>query len=195
MIYTGDTVGARGLLGKSNMYEESVKILLILAGAGVPCEQTVCETPVSLLDVSATIAHQFGTRLSANSPGQTLTEILVEPDNPDRLIFSEYHAAGAVSCAFMVPTGRWKYIHYVGFQPELFDPEADPEETTNLASEAKSEESLEQLLQALLSICDPDEMDELAHSDQRRLVEKHAGREKALMLGAPGATPPPAIAS
>lgn len=57
----GDNVGARGLWGKSNMYEESAAVPLIMAGPNVA--QGVCETPVSLLDVSATIADHFGAGL------------------------------------------------------------------------------------------------------------------------------------
>ncbi len=35
----------------------------------------------------------------------------------------------------MLRRGKWKYHHYVGFPPELFDLE-DPEETRDLAGEA-----------------------------------------------------------
>ena len=46
---------------------------------------------------------------------------------------------------------------------------------------------------ALLSICDPEEMNRLAFADQAALIDSHGGREAALKLGAPGATPPPKI--
>ena len=54
----GDNVGARGLLGKSNLYQESVSVPLIIAGPGIPAGQ--CSTPVSLIDISATIPAHFG---------------------------------------------------------------------------------------------------------------------------------------
>ena len=66
IIYTsdhGDNIGARGLWGKSNMYEESAAVPLIMAGPDIP--HGVCDTPVSLLDVSATIATHFGTEIAA----------------------------------------------------------------------------------------------------------------------------------
>lgn len=50
IIYTsdhGDNLGARGLWGKSTMYEESVAIPLVLAGKGVPAGKVV-QTPVRL---------------------------------------------------------------------------------------------------------------------------------------------------
>ena len=52
VIYTsdhGDNLGTRGLWGKSNMYEESVAVPMIMAGPEVP-PGVVCREPVSLVD-------------------------------------------------------------------------------------------------------------------------------------------------
>ena len=136
VIYTsdhGDNVGARGLWGKSNLYKESVSIPMIMAGPNVPVG--LCETPVSLLDLSATITAHFGAGLDAAEGTRSLYDIAGAPGDPQRTMFSEYHAAGAVSGAFMLKKGRWKYHHYVGFPPELFDLEDDPEETDNRAAD------------------------------------------------------------
>ncbi len=195
IIYTsdhGDNVGARGLWGKSNMYEESAAIPMIVAGPGI--ESTVCKTPVSLLDVSATIADHFGTTLSRESSAKPLNQIASAPYDPDRVVLSEYHAVGAVSAAYMIRKGDWKYIHYVGFEPELYNLAEDPEELTNLSNQNSHSGKLQELHDELLNICDPEEMDALAHSDQQTMIENYGGRESALKLGAPAATPPPAVA-
>ncbi|MEL6227574.1 MAG: sulfatase-like hydrolase/transferase, partial [Pseudomonadota bacterium] len=137
VVYTsdhGDNLGARGLWGKSNHYEESVAVPLIVASPD-DSSQT-CETPVSLLDLSETILDHFGASLDGERVGRSLYDIGRDAPDPNRVVFSEYHAAGAVSGAFMIRSGRWKYIYYVGFEPELFDLVADPEETINLASGA-----------------------------------------------------------
>jgi choline-sulfatase len=47
---------------------------------------------------------------------------------------------------------------------------------------------------ALRRICDPEAVDRLAKSDQSALIERHGGRDGALRVGAPGATPPPKLA-
>jgi choline-sulfatase len=91
----------------------------------------------------------------------------------------------------MIRKGKYKYIHYVGYEPELFDLKADPEETTNLASNPKFEEILAQYHQHLFNICDPEKTDRAAKDDQNALIEKFGGREKALHIGTPGATPAP----
>ncbi|MEM6941337.1 MAG: sulfatase-like hydrolase/transferase [Pseudomonadota bacterium] len=192
VVYTsdhGDNVGARGLWGKSNMYEESAALPLIMTGPGVA--QGVCETPVSLIDLSLTIARHFDADIDAAEGITTLPEILAQPDDPDRVVFSEYHAAGAVSGAFMVRAGRWKLIHYIGFEDELYDLYEDPEELKNLAQEPQTATILQDMHEKLRAICDPEAVNAQAFADQAALIERHGGREKALTLGAPGATPPP----
>ncbi len=195
IIYTsdhGDNVGARGLWGKSNMYEESVSIPMILAGPAVPAG--VSETPVSLLDISATVAKHFETNLSTADGVTDLYSILEQPTNSERVIFSEYHAAGAVSGAFMLRKGQWKLIHYIGFPDELFDLENDPEEFENRATDPAYAAIIQELHTELRKICDPETTNALAFSDQAKLIERLGGREAALKLGAPGATPPPEVA-
>lgn len=193
VIYTsdhGDNVGARGLWGKSNMYEESAAIPMIMAGPGV--KQGISETPVSLVDLSATITDHFGEALY-DAPGRSLYHIASEADDPEREVFSEYHAAGAVTGAFMLRKGRWKLIHYVGFEPELFDLQDDPEELTNRATDPASADVLADLMDRLRTICDPDLTDARAHADQAAMIASYGGREAALKLGAPAATPPPEV--
>lgn len=193
VIYTsdhGDNVGARGLWGKSNMYEESAAIPLIMAGPEI--KHGVCETTVSLIDLSTTIADHFGETLG-DTPGRSLYDIAAEPEDTDREVFSEYHAAGAVTGGFMLRKGRWKLIYYVGFEPELFDLVADPEELTNRAADPACAATLADLTSRLYTICNPELTDASAHADQAAMIASYGGREAALKLGAPAATPPPEV--
>ena len=62
VIYTsdhGDNVGARGLWGKSTLYEESAGVPLILAGPDVPPGRVVA-TPASHIDCAPTILEGAG---------------------------------------------------------------------------------------------------------------------------------------
>ena len=98
---------------------------------------------------------------------------------------------GATSAAFLVRRGRFKLHHYVGFEPELFDLEADPEEATNLATNPGHESVLAELEAALRAITDPDEIDRQAKADQPALVERFGGPDRAAELGTVAETPAP----
>ena len=195
VIYTsdhGDNVGARGLWGKSNLYQESVAVPMIMAGPGI--DAGICATPVNLVDLFPTILHSFGLTTdgaAAVKPGASLLDLSAAPDDPERLAFSEYHAIGSPSGAFMLRKGRWKYHHYVGFPPELFDLETDPEETNDLAGDPAHAGIVAEMGALLRQICDPEVVDLQAKRDQAALVARFGGREAAMTVGAPGATPVP----
>lgn len=196
VIYTsdhGDNFGNRGLWGKSNLYEESTKIPMIIAGPQVPEGQT-CRTPVSLVDCYPTILQGIGIPFKEEErqlPGDSLFELGNGPENLDRVVLSEYHAVGSVSGAYMIRKGRYKYHYYVGFAPELFDLENDPEETVDLAKDDGYASVLKMMEKELREILDPEAIDAKAKADQAKLIKKFGGREKAVQMGAKGATPVP----
>lgn len=182
VIYTsdhGESLGTRGMWGKSTMYEESVAIPMVLSGPGV-AGGTVVETPVSLVDLYPTILDAVGLDLDiaerAELPGRSLFATAAAPAEPDRPVFSEYHAVSSVTGCYMLRRGRYKLIWYAGLAPQLFDLEADPEETTDLAADPGSAEVLKALERELRSICDPEAVDARAKADQQALVERHGGR-------------------
>jgi choline-sulfatase len=177
--------------GKSTFYEESVAVPMIAAGPGFA--PGLCDTPVSLLDLSVTIPAQFGAEFAGAEGTRPLTEIASSAPEPERPIFSEYHAAGAVSGGFMLRKGRWKLNYYMGFAPELFDLEDDPEELRNLAASSDHAETLAEMIAALHGICDPAAVDAQAFADQDALIASYGGRAAAFAMGAPGATPPPKV--
>jgi choline-sulfatase len=189
----GENLGVRGLWGKMNMYEESAAIPLIVAPA--PSSEVVFPekvgTAASLLDISETIIDHFDASLPGERPGKSLYEIAMTREDLDRAVFSEYHAIGAVSGAFMVRKGDLKLIEYVGFEPELFDLAADPEETTNQAQNPAYADRLAAMQAELRKICDPETVNDQAFRDQDALIEFHGGRDIAATLGAPSSTPPP----
>ena len=192
IVYTsdhGDNLGARGLWGKSTLYQESVHVPLIMAGPEV--EPGTCDTSVSLLDLSASIPAHFGLPFACD--GASLTDIAEGKLGADRAILSQYHAVGAVSGAYMLRFGRWKLNTYVGFPSELFDLENDPEELTDLAGDPAYAAVLAELQERLKEMVDPEQANAQAFSDQDAMVARYGGREKALKLGAPAATPPPKI--
>jgi choline-sulfatase len=75
----------------------------------------------------------------------------------------------------MLRHGRWKYVHHVGFRPELFDLDADPGETQDLAERPDLAVVLAKCEAQLRRICDPEAVSAEAFSDQRRNIAAHGG--------------------
>jgi choline-sulfatase len=193
----GENLGARGLWGKSVMYEESVGIPVIMSGPDIPSAKII-ETPVSLVDMFPTILQAMevtSPTAMAERPGRSLLKIATEQDDPSRLIFSEYHGAAATSGAFMLRDGKYKYIHYVSYDPELYDLNNDPEEMTNLADDAEYQDVLEKFQTQLFELLDPEAVNTQALADQKALIESHGGVEKVLNRGGLAGTPVPGGAS
>ena len=193
VIYTsdhGEALGLRGHWGKSNLYGECTQVPLVMAGPDVRAGR-VCDTPINLIDLAPTFLTAFGLS-DPGLPGRSLFDIAHQPSDRQRPSFSEYHAVGAPSGAFMLRKGRWKYHEYVGYEPELFDLESDPDETINRADDASCAAIVAELRGKLRRIVDPASADRQAKADQRVLVERFGGREIAFRMGTEGATPAPA---
>ena len=187
IIYTsdhGESMGRRGLWGKFTLYEESAAVPLLLAGPGVPAGQ-VSDDPVSLVDCHPTILEAVGVdpdEQDGELPGRSLWSI-ADGQPLGLAAGSEYHAGGMTCGSFMIRHGRYKYIHYVGEPPQLFDLERDPMELVDLADDPESAEVLQRMESLLRDMRDPDEVDSRAKSDQSELVSSHGGRDAVLARG------------
>jgi len=189
----GDNLGSRGMWGKSTMYEESAGIPMFLMGPDVPAGRTV-QTPVTLVDLYPTILDCTGVAPNADDrkrPGRSMLRIAAEKDDPDRLVMSEYHGAGARTGSFMLRRGRFKYIHYVGYAPELYDLDTDPEELYDLGTRVEFASVVKEFEKTLRSMLDPEDVDRRAKRDQAALVARHGGREAVLSKGGVNHTPAP----
>jgi choline-sulfatase len=183
ILYTsdhGENAGKRGFWGKSNHYQEAVAIPMIVAGEGIP-KGKLSTTPTSLVDAYPTVLD--GVALSAEGdgvPGHSLFDLANKDDDRDQIAFSEYHAAGSPSASYMLRKGRFKYIYYVRFEPELFDLKADPEESTNLAERPGHAATMKEMESLLRTIVNPEEEDRRANEAQRLLIESKGGPERVM---------------
>jgi choline-sulfatase len=188
----GDNLGTRGLWGKSTMYEESAGIPMIAAGPDVPAGR-VCDTPVTLVDGFPTFLQALGAAPDpddADLPGVSLLDVargLV----PSRTILSEYHAAGAAAGTSMIRHGRYKYVHYVGMPPMLFDLAADPGERRDLSGDPAHAAALAECEARLRAVVDPEAADRLARADQQAHIDRHGGKAAILKRGTFRYSPPP----
>ena len=195
VVYTsdhGDNLGTRGLWGKSNMYEESAGVPMIMAGPDIP-QGVVCREPVSLVDGFPTIVQCVGLEQNSGDrdlPGASLFDI-VAGRAPKRTVMSEYHAAGAITGTFMIRHGAYKFVYYVGMPPQLFDLEADPYETRDLGQNPDYRGVVNDCEAALRRVVDPEAADAQARKDQAAKIASLGGREAILAKGSFGHSPVP----
>ena len=192
----GENLGARGFWGKSTLFEESAGIPLIMAGPDVPVGREV-DTPVSLVDAFPTVIDAVGARPDAADaplPGVSLLAIAAGA-TPSRSVLSEYHASASISGSFMLRHGKYKYIHYNGFRPMLFDLGADPCEHEDLAGDPAHSAALAECAAALYAVLDPEAIERIARADQAAMIERVGGKQRIKQRGSIHHTPPPGVAA
>lgn len=132
VVFTADSGvarGSHGLIGKQNVYEHSVRVPLLISGPGIPQGQPI-NALCYLFDVLPTLGKLCGVPAPKTSEGIDLTASLSDPRKPARtqLLFAYREVQRAVR------DERWKLIRYPQVdKTQLFDLQADPHETTNLA--------------------------------------------------------------
>jgi len=187
VLYTsdhGDTVGDHGLWWKHTMYEGSAGVPLLLAGPGVPAGAVVTAN-ASHVDIYPTILDAFGVVPDpddADIPGRSLLGLIADPPKR-RSVFGEYHAIGSITGYFMIRGDRYKYVHYVGYPPQLFDLSADPDERVDLGEDPRYETVRRECLAELERVCDPEAVSGQAMAAQRRLLDEHGGLDAILRGG------------
>lgn len=196
VIYTsdhGENLGARRMWGKCNMYEEASNIPMIISGPGIPVGQ-INETAVTLIDIAPTMldAMDLSDVSGTNDlDGTSLIKLAAAGSNSDRSIFTSYYAAGAETAAFMIRRGKFKYIHYVDFEPELFDLDADTEELTSLHRDPGHAEIIDEFEAELRAVVDPEVENEAAYQSQCAKVAAAGGRDAIIARGKYQVSPPP----
>jgi len=90
---------------------------------------------------------------------------------------------GSTTGAFAIRNGRFKYVHYVKYAPQLFDLESDPDEACDLAGDpryAALRDACEAKLRKLLS---PEGVDARAKKRQAEQLERYGGRKAVIARG------------
>ncbi|MDU8942013.1 sulfatase-like hydrolase/transferase [Ovoidimarina sediminis] len=178
ILYTsdhGEMLGDHGFWTKQVMYEASAGVPLVIAGPGV-LQGATCATPASLLDIAPTLRAAAGLE-PGEGQGADLRTLASAPCDPDRTVFSEYHDGGSTTAAFMVRWSEWKYVHYPGQSPQLFNLADDPDELRDLGADPSHAANRSDGLARLMQICDPDAVNTRAFADQRRRIEDLGGAE------------------
>jgi len=172
----GDMLGEKRMVQKRCFYEWSARIPLIIAFPDGRHAGTIVDQPVSLFDLVPTALDWAGVpqenRLSLDA--RSLVPLITGSDE-ERVVFSEFHSDKVKAPCFMVRRGKYKYIYIHGFDPQLFDLEADPGEWNNLAGDPEMSDVEQKLRSLILNRFDPDAIAQaVAGSIHRREIIKKA---------------------
>jgi choline-sulfatase len=177
VVYTSDHGGCCGEhrdWGIGSMYEDSIRVPIIVAGPGVS-SGAVQNTPISHHDLYQTICEATGADLPIHTRGLSLWGLLRGEKDASRPRFtlSEYHAVGFPASIFAIRSGHLKYVEYVGERPSLFNLEDDPLEMHDLVLERpddpETQANIRRLRRMLCEVCSPEAVDARAKADQRAL--------------------------
>jgi choline-sulfatase len=147
----GEMLGEYGLWWKRSLYEDSVRIPMIVAGPGFSPGRRV-RTPVDLHDLQASLFQATGATRPAEWVGRPLQSI---PENDGRrVVFSEFQGGGTRASGFLLRQGRWKLLYNCEAPHQLFDLETTAGETVNLAG--RHPDIVKRLEKELRGVCDPE---------------------------------------
>lgn len=151
----GSMWGAHGIEGKWNMYEESIRVPMMIYDPRMK-KSSIGERDQMVLniDIAPTIVDLASEEIPPEMQGMSLLPILNKPETKGRKDWYYEHEVQTRSKGKDLPkcegvrTERWKYIRYKDTQPvqeELFDLKNDPNELDNLSAVPGNKELLDKL--------------------------------------------------
>jgi arylsulfatase A-like enzyme len=166
----GDTIGDHWVVGKDGYYDSAFHVPLIVRVPGADWDAgrgTKVDAFTENIDVMPTILDLMGLPVPTQCDGYSLRDFLdggtpahwrgevhwefdfsdVADDMPETML-----GVGFDECSLSVIRGRrYKYIHFAGLDPLLFDLEADPDEFNNLANDPAHASVVLEYAQKMLS--------------------------------------------
>jgi arylsulfatase A-like enzyme len=173
IVYTSDqgfAWGEHGFAWKVGAYDACIKAPMIFRLPGSVARGGVCKQPVTVVDLAPTLLGVAGVALPWTMHGSDLRPLLKNAGAAwDRSVMMEHFylkfgeqtdcavpdkdARGPLPWWISLRHDRFKYIRTLvpGEVEELYDLEADPQELTNLAPDAKHRATLEDFRARLLA--------------------------------------------
>jgi hypothetical protein len=154
IIVMGDNgyfLGERQLADKWMMYDNSVRVPLIIYDPRTPKHQDVDEMALNI-DVPATILDMAGLKKPKNYHGKSLLPIVSgkrKTMNRDTVLIEHLWEFVSIPPSEGLRTNDWKYFRYVNDKSweELYDLKNDPQEINNLVKNDKYSKVLNKLRQ------------------------------------------------
>ncbi len=160
VIYCSDQgfyLGDHGWYDKRWMYDESMKMPLIVRWPGVTRPGSVNTDLVQNLDYAETFLEMAGANVPADMQGQSLVPLLkgLKPKWRDSLYYHyfEFPSYHMVAKHFGIRTSRYKLIRFYQFDEwEFYDLKQDPDELSNRFGDPKHAETIARLKRQLAEL-------------------------------------------
>jgi arylsulfatase A-like enzyme len=140
----GLAVGSHGLFGKQNIYEDGMKVPLIVAGPGIPRGRS--DAFAYLFDVYPTLCGLAGLPEPSGIDGKSLAPVIRGQSRGVRdAVFLAYRDVQR-----SIRLGDWKLIRYPQInRSQLFNLKDDPSEINDLADDPRHADRVKELTAAL----------------------------------------------
>ena len=152
IIFASDNgyfLGERGLAGKWLMYENSIRIPLIIYDPGNKHNGRSCDQMVLNIDIAPTILNFAGIQVPAAMQGKSMMPLLKDENIGfrDHFLCEHLYELKFIPKSEGIRTVDWKYFRYIDDpdHEELYHLGKDPLEVTNLIHEADLRPKLEEL--------------------------------------------------
>jgi len=134
--------GEHGLGGKWILYEESIRVPMIIRWPGMPerSKGKLLQQLVLNIDVAPTILDMAGIKVPEIMNGKSMLPIINNPESDFRSDFFMEHVGiinveNPIPDSYGIRTKDWKYIRYINVEPEveeMYNLNTDPMEMKNL---------------------------------------------------------------
>ena len=151
----GYHLGQHGLWQKSDLFEGSARVPLILSVPGMKNVGQASDSLAELIDLYPTLAGLCGLAKPAHLKGQSLAPVLDDPKAKVRqAAFTVSNARGKIPghkgpkpLGHTIRTGRYRYTEWGGGKHgvELYDYKTDPDEYTNFAKRGSAKKVLKRM--------------------------------------------------
>ncbi|MDP6858202.1 MAG: sulfatase [Verrucomicrobiales bacterium] len=162
VIYSSDQgfyIGDHGWYDKRWMYEESLKMPLIVKWPGVTESGSRATQMVQNLDYAETFLEMAGAKIPENMQGMSLVPILKNgrAENWRKSIYYHYYEFPSVHMIprhYGIRTERYKLMHFYQFgnEWEMYDLQEDPDELQNIYGKTGKEKLQEDMKKQLVAI-------------------------------------------
>lgn len=145
----GQFLGERQLAGKWLMYDNSVRVPMIVYDPRVKKHRDISEMALNI-DIPATILDLAGIKAPDVYQGKSLIPVVSGKEKSlerDTVLIEHLWEFANIPPSEGVRTKDWKYLRYINNKTdeELYSLKDDPKETTNLAKDSKYQKVLQEL--------------------------------------------------